>query len=152
MPKQKLATAQSQKKRIVTVRLPVELEMDFMKRVIVDGYGMKGKSKWVAEAVQYFMKLEDFAEYVEYAAEATEVSEPSLQENDGSAEKKSAKTSLQSFYLEQDLLRSLKDAVINVRREHPHLEGIQSLIIRSGIIQRLFREKSVYRDSESKTA
>lgn len=139
MSTQKLASAESQKKRIVTIRVPVELEMDFMKRVISDGYGMKGKSKWVAEAVQYFMKLEDFAEYVEYAAEAVESPASNTQ----------VKTSLQSFYIEQDLLKSLKDAVINVRRKHPHLEGIQSLIIRSGIIQRLFREKSVYRDSES---
>lgn len=149
MPKHKLTPAEPQKKKIVTIRLPVELEMDFMQRVIVDGYGMKGKSKWVAEAVRYLMKLEDFAEYVEYAAESNDFSGRNLQENEGETEKKAAKTSLHSFYLEQDLLLSLRDAVINVRREHPHLEGIQSLIIRSSIIQRLFREKSVYRDSES---
>lgn len=112
----------------VTIRLPVQLEMDFMQRVITDGYGMKGKSKWVSEAIQYFMKLSDFEEYVEYAEEL------------GGA----GKSKLQSFYFELNLVRSLKDAVMKIRRIHPHLEGIRSLIVRSSIIQRLFREKEVY--------
>lgn len=112
----------------VTIRLPVQLELDFMQRVITDGYGMKGKSKWVSEAILHFMHLEDFEEYVEYAEEL---------ENAGVSK-------LQSFYFELNLVRSLKDAVIQVRRVHPHLEGVRSLIVRSSIIQRLFREKGVY--------
>ena len=112
----------------ITIRLPVQLDMDFMQRVITDGYGMKGKSKWMSEAILHFMKLDDFEEYVEYAEEL------------GNA----GKSKLQSFYLEIDLVRSLKDAVIRVRRAHPHLEGVRSLIMRSSIIQRLFREKNAY--------
>lgn len=112
----------------MTIRLPLQLEMDFMQRVITDGYGMKGKSKWVSEAIQHFMQLDDFEEYVEYAEELGAT----------------GNTKLQSFYFDMDLMRSLRDAVIKVRREHPHLEGVRSLIVRSSIIQRLFREKGVY--------
>lgn len=112
----------------ITVRLPVSLEMDFMKRVITDGYGMKGKSKWVYEAILHFMRLDDFEEYVEYA---DEMESPE-------------KTKLQSFYFDLEFVRLLNDSVIKVRKQHPHLEGIKSLIIRSSIIQRLFRNKEVY--------
>lgn len=119
---------------IVNVKLPAKLEMDFMQRVITDGYGMKGKSKWVGESVRHFMKLPDFEEYVEYAEELEDAE----------------KSKLQSFYFDLSLTRDLKDAVIRVRRVYPHLEGIKSLIVRSSIIHRLFRVKEVYsRDSES---
>lgn len=112
----------------VTVRLPQELEMDFMQRVIADSYGMKGKSRWVGEAIKYFMVLDDFEEYVEYATEMSDM----------------GKSKLQSFYLDTDLVMDLKDSVIRARKKYPDLEGVRSLIIRSSIIQRLFRGSESY--------
>ena len=116
------------KKNRVTVRLPQQLEKELMHRVIVDDYGMKGKSRWVGEAVQLFMALEDFEDYVEYAVDLVDT-----------------KTNkLQSFYLEEELVIGLKDAVIRARIKYPDLEGVRSLIIRSSIIQRLFRGVNEY--------
>jgi len=117
----------------VTVRLPSRLEMDLMQRVISDGYGMKGKSRWVGEAIQNFMALHDFEEYVEYSSDMNDTE----------------KNKLQSFYLTKDLVKDLRDAVIRARKKYPELEGVRSLIIRSSIIQRLFRGASNYAWTQS---
>ena len=29
-------------------------------RIISDGYGMRGKSKWIVEAIESFLKLDDY--------------------------------------------------------------------------------------------
>ena len=115
----------------ITVRLPAKLEIDFLQRVITDGYGMKGKSKWVYESIKHFMSLEDFEDFVEYASDADD-------------KEKSIDTKMQSLYFDTNFIKSIHDAVIRVRRKYPHLEGVRSLIIRSSIIQRLFRVKSEY--------
>lgn len=126
---------------IVTIRLPSQLELDFMQRVISDGYGMKGKSKWVCEAVKYFMQLEDFEDYVEYADDfnSTEKNQAKTGEI-----KKHSKSKLQSLYFDENFVKEMNDAVIRVRKKYPHLEGVRSLMIRSSIIQRLFRGKESY--------
>lgn len=107
----------------VAVRMPEALETEFMQRVIIDGYGMKGKSKWVSESIEFFLKLDDFPEYVEYGEDLIET----------------GKNRVQSFYLEKFLTDKLSDAAAVVRRQHPMIEGVRSLIVRSSIIQRLFR-------------
>jgi len=107
----------------ITVRIPEELEKEFMQRVITDGYGMRGKSKWVSESIEFFLKLDDFPEYVEYGEDLAETE----------------KNKVQAFYIEKSLIDKLFDATKSVRRHHPMIEGVRSLIIRSSIIQRLFR-------------
>ena len=107
----------------VAVRIPEALATEFMQRVIAEGYGMKGKSKWVAEAINFFLKLCDFPEYVEYGEELAETE----------------KNKVQSFYFDQNLIDNLSDATKIVRQQNPMIEGVRSLIVRSSIIQRLFR-------------
>ena len=107
----------------VAVRIPGSLAKEFMQRVIADGYGMKGKSKWVAEAISFFLGLHDFPEYVEYGEQLAETE----------------KNEIQSFYFDQNLLDKFSDATRTVRENNPMIEGVRSLIIRSSIIQRLFR-------------
>lgn len=118
----------------VAVRVPEPLEKEFMQRVIADGYGMKGKSKWVAEAIHFFLELEDFPEYVEYGEELAETD----------------KNKVQSFYFDQNLINKLSDATKTVRQQNPMIEGVRSLIVRSSIIQRLFRGDISVRDTVSR--
>jgi hypothetical protein len=117
----------------VTVRIPAALEVEFMQRVVTEGYGMRGKSKWVAEAVEMFLELEDIVEYVEYGEELDDAE----------------KDKVQAFYFNKKLIDKLTDGVIKVRRELPTIEGVKSLIIRSSIIQRLFRNNKTTSGTQS---
>lgn len=110
----------------VTVRIPAALEVEFMQRVIMEGYGMRGKSKWVAEAVEMFLGLDDIVEYIEYGMELDDAD----------------KDKVQAFYFDKQLVDKLTEGVVKARREHPTIEGVRSLIIRSSIIQRLFRSNN----------
>ena len=47
----------SSKKLKLSIALPNKLKEEFKIRVIQDGYGMRGKSKWVNEAVEEFLKI-----------------------------------------------------------------------------------------------
>lgn len=107
----------------ITVRLPPELDQELSHQVIAQGYGMRGKSKWVSEAIDKFLALEDYIELVAYGEDLV----------DAHFKKP------QAFYVDSDVVNRIQDAVIAVRQSNPTLEGVKSLIIRSSIMQRLFR-------------
>jgi len=43
-------------KKPVTYRLPVRMKERLLQAVVQDGYGLKGKSKWVDEAIEGFLQ------------------------------------------------------------------------------------------------
>lgn len=103
----------------VSFVLPKGLHQDLQERVVLDGYGLKGKSQWVAEAVMQLFQLEHFTDLVK----VNDVMQ--------GFEK------LESILIDRKLKLQLDDCVLQVRRKYPEVDGVQSRIMRTAILQRL---------------
>ena len=106
-------------KKTITVKVPSEMHHQLLKKIIDDGYGMKGKSKWVIEAVEGFIKMDYFPELVELADDMEQLSD------------------LISVRVSEQLVKQLDEATLTVRKQYPVLEGVRSKLIRASILQRL---------------
>lgn len=104
-----------------TAKLPKSIQQTMLEKIIRDGYGMRGKSKWISEAIEHFLILDNYPELVDIANEMEEM------------------TDVVSMRLSRELVQKLDVAIIVVRKEFPALEGVKSSIIRASIIQRLIR-------------
>lgn len=109
-------------KVMTTLKLPATLEKEMLYRIIEEGYGMRGKSRWVTEAIEQFLLLENFWEYVQLAEDIENL------------------TQSMSIRLPELIAQKLEDARIKVRNVYPGIEGVKSLIIRASILQRLIRQ------------
>ena len=105
----------------ITFKIPGTLNQKLDENIISDGYGMRGKSKWVREAIEKLFTYPDFPELVSLSDD--------IENSNHSISVRFPKT----------LLIELDKMVIAVRREYPELEGVRSRIIRTAIIQRFFR-------------
>jgi len=99
--------------------LPEGLRKDLNERIVHDGYNLKGKSRWVAEAVQQLFKLTNFADLVKV--------------NDVMH----GFDKLESILIDRQLKIQLDGSVIEVRKKYPEIDGVQSRIMRTAILQRL---------------
>lgn len=109
------------KKTKITFVVPNQLQKELRQQVISDNYGLRGKSKWVSEAIQDFLKIEHYCDMVNLGNElhGFEKSE--------------------SIMLDQNTKMLLNEAILVVRTKYPLLEGVQSRIIRTSVLQRLLR-------------
>jgi hypothetical protein len=110
------------KKMMTSIKLQKLLHFKMQQRVISDGYGMRGKSKWIVEAIESFLQLSDFPTLTDIADDMDHLSE------------------VISIRLTDDLMCKLDQAIIEVRRHYPAMEGVKSNLIRASIMQRLIRE------------
>jgi len=110
------------KKVMTSIKLQKLLHFKMQQRVISDGYGMRGKSKWIVEAIESFLQLSDFPILTDIADDMDHLSE------------------VISIRLTDDLMLKLDQAIIEVRRQYPAMEGVKSNLIRASIMQRLIRE------------
>lgn len=101
-----------------TLRLPESLRARLHAKVVADRYGMRGKSRWVNEAVQRFL------------------SDPSWLDSLG-ADRLSENGQTDQISLEQDVYTALQQAATTIRREDPLFDNPTSAIIRSAIQWRL---------------
>lgn len=106
---------------MTSIKLQKLLHLKMQQRIISDGYGMRGKSKWIIEAIERFLQLPDYPTLVDIADEMEQLSE------------------VMSVRLSEDLMTQLDDAIIKVRRQYPAMEGVKSNLIRASIMQRLIR-------------
>lgn len=113
------------KTAITSIKLQKKLHLKLQQSVINDGYGMRGKNKWIVESIEAFLRFSDYPSLVDIANQADHQDE------------------IISLRLPETLIRQLEQAVIHVRREYPAMEGVKSSIIRASIIQRLLRTTSV---------
>lgn len=111
----------SSKKLKLSIALPNKLKEEFKVRVIQDGYGMRGKSKWVNEAVEEFLKIENFQNFVFLAEEQENLNDKEI------------------IFANESLEAQINKGVIEVRKSYPLMEGVKSKILRAAIIQRLLR-------------
>lgn len=105
----------------ITFVVPSKLQQDLSIRVSADGYGMRGKSRWVVEAIDYFLELPNYVDMVLLGDEM------------------SGMEKVESVYVDRETKLLLEKAIIEVRTANPAIEGVQSRIIRTSIIQRLLR-------------
>ena len=106
----------------VTFAVPAQLQQELREKVTKDGYGLRGKSKWVSEAIHSFLKIKNYQQYVQYNDEMSSMDK------------------IDTVVIEQKLNFQLNDAILATRKLFPMLEGVKSRIIRSAIIQRLLRK------------
>lgn len=109
----------------ITFVVPEKLQLDLRKQIIADGYGMRDKSRWISESIQSLLAMPNFSDFVQFSDEmhGFEKSE--------------------TIVVTAELKRSLDLAMLTIRKKHPALEGVQSRIIRTSILQRLIRSSSI---------
>jgi len=105
----------------LTFVVPQSLQSELRERVIQDGYGFRGKSKWVAEAVMQLLSLNNYTELVQYSEDMQGFNKP------------------ETVVVAESLKQQLDGAILAIRQQYPTLEGVQSAILRTAIMQRLIR-------------
>jgi hypothetical protein len=111
-----------QKKVMTSIKLQKNLHRRLEERVISDGYGMRGKSKWIIESVESLLGLEDYPTLVDIADDMDHLSD------------------VVSIRVPEPLMLRIEKAVVHVRIQFPAIEGVKSNLIRASIIQRLLRD------------
>lgn len=101
--------------------IPQGILIDVRERMVSEGYDLKGKSKWISEAVYKLLSTDNYSELV------------NINEQMENFQK------LDSISIDQDLKTKLEQAIIEIRRNFPSIEGVQSKILRTAIVQRLLR-------------
>jgi len=107
------------KKIKVSFVIPDKLQKELNERIVQDGYNLKSKSKWVAEAIQQLFNLTNFVDLVK-------VNDTMI-----GFEK------FESILIDEQLKNKLEKSIIDVRKRYPEIEGVQSRIMRTAILQRL---------------
>ena len=107
---------------MTSIKVQKKLHYKLQQRVISDGYGMRGKSKWISESIESFLGLPDYPSLADIADDMDQLTE------------------IISIRLPDDLMRKIERAIIETRRSYPGMEGVKSNLIRASIIQRLIRK------------
>lgn len=106
---------------MTTVKLPKQVYQKLLERVVADGFGLRGKSKWIINAIEHFLTLDNYPELVDIANDLENL------------------TQVLSMRLPLNLMNQLDRAVIEIRKRYPAMEGVRSRIIRASIIQAIIR-------------
>lgn len=109
-------------KVMTSIKLQKKLHHKMQQRIISDGYGMRGKSRWLIEAIENLLSMPDYPMLVDIADGMDHLSE------------------MVSIRLPETLAHKIDNAIIEVRRHFPAMEGVKSNLIRASIIQRLIRQ------------
>jgi hypothetical protein len=105
----------------VTFAVPNSLKNELREHVIKGGYGLRGKSKWVSEAVKNLLELKDFFELISYSDEMHGFDQ------------------IETAVIDYHLKLKIDRAIVQLRKEFPTLEGVKSRIMRTAILQRILR-------------
>lgn len=109
------------KKIRVSYFLPEAILTDIKNAMVHDGYDLKGKSKWVSEAIYQLLSMPNYSELVTISSQM-----------DGFEK-------MDSISIDKTLKLELDNAVLHIKKEFPVIEGVQSKILRTAIVQRLLR-------------
>lgn len=110
-----------EKKVVTSIKLQKKLHDRLLQRIIADGYGMRGKSKWIIESIESLLDIDDFPTLVDIAEDMHQLSD------------------IVSIRLPESLMRKIDKAIVQVRKQFPTIEGVKSNLIRASIVQRLLR-------------
>lgn len=112
------------KKVMTSIKLQKNLHRRLQQRIIEDGYGMRGKSKWIIESIEALLDLVDYPTLVDIADDMDQLSD------------------MVSIRIPEALMIRIEKAVVQVRMQYPTIEGVKSNLIRASIIQRLLRQST----------
>lgn len=112
----------TENKVMTSIKLQKNLHRRLQQRIIEDGYGMRGKSKWIIESIESLLTLADFPTLVEIAEDMDQLSD------------------MVSIRVPEPLMLRIEHAIVEVRKQFPTIEGVKSNLIRASIIQRLLRQ------------
>jgi hypothetical protein len=101
--------------------VPEILQNELRKSVIASGYGMRGKSRWIVDAIISLLKTNNFLELI----------------NIGDDLKGFEKS--ETIVVEDEIKKMLDKAVWEVRKKYPIMEGVQSKIVRTAIVHKLLK-------------
>lgn len=107
---------------MTSIKLQKNLHQRLQQRIIADGYGMRGKSKWIIESVESLLGFADYPELVDIADDMNELSD------------------MVSIRVPEELMVRMEKAIICIRKQYPTIEGVKSNLIRASIMQRLLRQ------------
>jgi len=107
---------------MTSIKLQKKLHRQLQQRIIADGYGMRGKSRWIIEAIEHFLTLSDFPTLVEIAEDMHQL------------------TDMVTIRMPENVMWKIEQALVKVRTQYPLIEGVKSNIIRASILQRLLRQ------------
>lgn len=110
-----------QRKVTTSIKLQKNLHRRLQQRIIEDGYGMRGKSKWIIESIESLLALSDYPTLVDIADDMDQFSD------------------MISIRLPEELAIRIEKAVIHIRKQFPTIEGVKSNMIRASIMQRLLQ-------------
>lgn len=111
------------KKTFISVRIPEIMRQEMLQAMVTAQYGMREKSRWISEAIERFLSLDDYWELIKIGEEMPN----------------NSLLISESFYLTDQLLDRIEAAIVITREHFPLLEGVRSCLIRSSIYQRLLR-------------
>lgn len=114
---------QMPKKRL-TYFLPNQLHGEMLEQLQKEGYSSREKSRWICEAVENLLTLENYIDLVSYSDDMEGLS------------KKDTLT------LPEILKGKLSKSSIIIKTKYPSMDGVQSRIIRTAILQRILRKSS----------
>lgn len=112
----------SKKSMMTSIKLQKKLHHKMQQQIISDGYGMRGKSRWIIEAIDMFLQIPDYPLLVDIADDMDHLSD------------------VISIRLTEDLISKIEHAIIQVRLKFPTMEGVKSNVVRASIMQRLLRQ------------
>ncbi|MBI4242499.1 MAG: hypothetical protein HY606_00260 [Planctomycetes bacterium] len=104
-----------------TVVMPKKMNEEMRERIFKEGYGMRGKSEWVIEAVGSLLEMDGYEDLVNYSDEMRDFK------------------AVETVVISRDLKSKIDASALKIRKKYPTLEGIQSRIFRTSILQRLLR-------------
>ena len=113
------------KSKKITVRFSKSLKAEMQQAIISSNYGLHGKSKWLGEAIVFFLEQSNYIDLVEHGVD---INQAELSE-------------VEAFYLNEEVIKAMKVALTKVRVKFPLFEGVQSAFIRACVTYRLMRKK-----------
>lgn len=105
----------------IAFAVPRTLKNEIREHVVKDGYGLRGKSKWISEAVNTLLSIKDYPELISYNDEMHGFDE------------------METAVIDYKLKLELDRAILNIRIRYPTIEGVKSRILRTAIMQRILR-------------
>ena len=114
---------QMSKKRL-TYFLPDQLHKEMLEQLQQEGYSSREKSRWICEAIENLFTLKNYIDLVSYSDDMEGLS------------KKDTLT------LSESLKSKLFKNTVEIKTKYPSMDGVQSSIIRTAILQRILRKNS----------
>jgi len=109
---------------LTSVKLQKKLHLTLQQRIIADGYGMHGKSKWIIESIESLLDHDEFPDFVDIAGMMENLNE------------------VVSLRVPETLMNRMEHAIRTIRQQFPLIEGVKSNLIRASILQRLLRSQT----------